>query len=93
MSLNVHISFLELKLESSWRERLCSPALGGQRSYSAARVAAGFTVVPVAAQVDLQRQQTVGRGTILAALIWDTVNMGCHFKDWGGKKKKSELAV
>lgn len=72
MSLNVHVPFLELKFESGWRERMCSPALGGRRSYGAARVAAGFTVVPVAAQVDLQRQQTVGRRAILAALIWDT---------------------
>lgn len=77
MSLNVHVSFLELKLESGWWERLCSPTLGGGRSYHTARVAAGFTVVPVAAQVDLQRQQTVGRRTILAALIWDTRNMWC----------------
>jgi len=35
-------------------------------------VAAGLAVVPVAAQVDLQRQQAVGGGAILAALIWDT---------------------
>lgn len=87
MSLNVHVSFLELKLESGWWERLCSPTLGGGRSYHTARVAAGFTVVPVAAQVDLQRQQTVGRGTILAALIWDTRNMWCsswrHFSAVG----------
>lgn len=33
-------------------------------------MAAGLAVVPVAAQVDLQRQQAVGGGTILAALIW-----------------------
>lgn len=52
----------------------CSRALGAGRSYGAARVAAGLAVVPVAAQVDLQRQQAVGGGTILAALIWDTVN-------------------
>lgn len=83
MSVNVHFSFLELRLGSSRRERLCRPALGGQRSYSAARVAAGFAVVPVAAQVNLQRQQTVGRGAILAALIWDTVNMWCHFSAGG----------
>lgn len=56
------------------REKPRSPALGGRRSYGAARVAAGLAVVPVAAQVDLQRQQAVGGGTILAALIWDTVN-------------------
>lgn len=82
MCLNEHIPFLELKFESSWRERLCSPALGGGRPDSAARVAAGFAVVPVAAQVDLQRQQTVGRGTILAALIWDTVSAGARFHTW-----------
>lgn len=45
------------------------PGLGAGGSYSAAGVAAGLAVVPVAAQVDLQRQQAVGGGTILTALI------------------------
>lgn len=44
------------------------------RSYSAAGVAAGHAVVPVAAQVDLQSQQAIGGGTILTTLIWDTVH-------------------
>lgn len=52
-------------------------------------MAAGFAVVPVAAQVDLQRQQTVGRGTILAALIWDTVSTGARFQTWVKRSTRS----
>lgn len=52
-------------LESGGRR----PGLGGRRPHAAAGVAAGLAVVPVAAQVDLQRQQAVGGGTILTALI------------------------
>lgn len=57
---------------SGGREEPCSLGLGGGRSHGAARVAAGLAVVPVAAQVDLQRQEAVGGGPILAALVWDT---------------------
>ena len=32
-------------------------------------MAAGLAVIPVAAQVDLQSQRTVGGGTVLAVLI------------------------
>lgn len=66
------LRFLVPELESGGERRRC-PGLGGGRSYGAAGVAAGLAVVPVAAQVDLQSQQAVGGGTILAALIWDTV--------------------
>lgn len=42
--------------------------LGGAES--PAGVAAGFAVVPVAAQVDLQGQGAVCGGTVIAVLIW-----------------------
>lgn len=46
-----------------------SGVLGSGRSQGAARVAAGLAVVPVTAQVDLESQQAVGRGSVLAAFI------------------------
>lgn len=67
------VSLLRLPLELGG-ERLCWPGLGEWRPENPAGVAAGLAVVPVAAQVDLQRQQAVGGGPVLAALIWETVH-------------------
>lgn len=50
-----------------------SPALGVG---STAGAAAGFAVVPVAAQVHLDGQGTVGSCLVLAAVVWGTENTG-----------------
>lgn len=64
--------FPHVEVQSQGGERLQRrPGLRGRGADSAAGVAAGLAVVPVAAQVHLQGQQAVGGGPVLAALIWD----------------------